>query len=318
MNRFRELLYFADRMTEPGPALRRAVALAAANAARLTVFDVVPDGPERAGTPGGPGTGRRTREEREAHLDALLGALGETGGRIVRRVVTGVPAAEVIRAVIDHGHDLVVKAARAPDSFATRTLCAADLHLLRRCPCPVWIDREDAATPYRTVLAAVDPADRGPDEAARMVMDLALATAAREEARLAVVQAWCIEGADRPGGGRGDVPSDELEALYEETRARCRERLGDLLGGYGMAAGDAGVHLIEGEPAPTIRALCRELGADLVVMGTPVRRGVPGLLIASAAEDLLQTTRASVLAIKPRDFAAPATVAGNDGKAQAA
>ena len=40
-------------------------------------------------------------------------------------------------------------------------------------------------------------------------------------------------------------------------------------------------------------------------MGTLGRNGIPGLFIGNTAEDVLQATRASVLAVKPEDFASP-------------
>ena len=41
MKRFKNILFFADGGTEPGPALKRAVTLARINDARLTIIDVV-------------------------------------------------------------------------------------------------------------------------------------------------------------------------------------------------------------------------------------------------------------------------------------
>jgi len=45
--------------------------------------------------------------------------------------------------------------------------------------------------------------------------------------------------------------------------------------------------------------------ADLVVMGTVSRTGIPGLLIGNTAEVILNNLECSVLAVKPADFATP-------------
>jgi nucleotide-binding universal stress UspA family protein len=42
-------------------------------------------------------------------------------------------------------------------------------------------------------------------------------------------------------------------------------------------------------------------------MGTLGRPGTPGVFIGNTAEDVLQTTQASVLAIKPFGFVSPVT-----------
>jgi len=81
-----------------------------------------------------------------------------------------------------------------------------------------------------------------------------------------------------------------------------------LLANYDLSIDAPEVHLLKGNPAATIDGLTRDLQADLVVMGTVGRTGIPGFFIGNTAEEVLQTTTASVLAVKPRDFISPATV----------
>jgi hypothetical protein len=45
----------------------------------------------------------------------------------------------------------------------------------------------------------------------------------------------------------------------------------------------------------------------LIVMGTVIRTGIPGLLIRNTAETVPQQVRCSMLAVKPDTFASPAT-----------
>jgi universal stress protein E len=49
-----------------------------------------------------------------------------------------VPFVEVIRMVQREGHDIVIKGATAAPARA-RCLKGFDMHLLRKCPCPVWM-----------------------------------------------------------------------------------------------------------------------------------------------------------------------------------
>ncbi len=48
--------------------------------------------------------------------------------------------------------------------------------------------------------------------------------------------------------------------------------------------------------------------ADLLVMGTVCRTGVPGFFIGNTAEDVLQQVDCSVLAVKPKGFVTPVKV----------
>jgi len=307
MKRFKNILYFADGAPQRCSALDRAMSLARSNHARLTVIDVLPEADsteeieERLGTE----LNELLRQRRQEMLEDLLAPLQEKDALIYTRVATGSPFVEVIRAVLRNGYDLVIKAARPPEGFSERVFGSTDMHLLRKCPCPVWIDRPDAALPYRTVLAAVDPlSDEGPGTA-RLVMDLASSLAERESARLDVVHAWRLQGESLLRGGRARVSATELDLLLEKKRERHQESLEALLAPYGLTTTDACFHLVKGEPEPSIRAVSEKVQADLVVMGTLGRAGIPGFLIGNTAEEVLQTTRASVLAVKPDGFTSP-------------
>ncbi|WP_281269171.1 universal stress protein [Thiocapsa rosea] len=61
-------------------------------------------------------------------------------------------------------------------------------------------------------------------------------------------------------------------------------------------------HLVRGDARRKIPTLARKIGADVVVMGTVGRGGIPGLLMGNMAEAILQQVDCSVLATKPPGF----------------
>ena len=69
-------------------------------------------------------------------------------------------------------------------------------------------------------------------------------------------------------------------------------------------------HLIKGQPRKEIPALAKQIEADLIVMGTVARTGVPGFIIGNTAEAILGQIECSVLALKPPGFVTPVTVNG--------
>ena len=64
-------------------------------------------------------------------------------------------------------------------------------------------------------------------------------------------------------------------------------------------------HLVKGSARREIPAFARQIEADLVVMGTVARTGVPGFIIGNTAETILNQIDCSVLAIKPPGFQTP-------------
>ncbi|MGH2406214.1 MAG: universal stress protein [bacterium] len=85
---------------------------------------------------------------------------------------------------------------------------------------------------------------------------------------------------------------------------RLRSELRYLEAQAGTAGKKARVEVIAGDPAATIVARAHEVGADLIVMGTHGRTGVPRLLMGSVAEAVLRQTACPVLLMPLRIVAA--------------
>ena len=64
-------------------------------------------------------------------------------------------------------------------------------------------------------------------------------------------------------------------------------------------------HLMKGWASREVPALAKQISADVLVMGTVSRTGVPGFIMGNTAETILRQIDCSVLAIKPPDFKTP-------------
>ena len=192
---------------------------------------------------------------------------------------------------------------------------STEMHLLRKCPCPVWIDREpptpDAADDpprCRGVLAAVDAAQPQSTALNREILDTAAAVAAQDGAALDVVHVWQAPFDGLPKGDRG-APSGARDAqladalrLIEHQHAAALEA---LTAGYRDRIADSNLHLVRGTPAEQVLARAGALESDLIVVATLSRPREPGLFIGTTAEDLLRGAQGSVLALKPAGFVSP-------------
>jgi nucleotide-binding universal stress UspA family protein len=66
--------------------------------------------------------------------------------------------------------------------------------------------------------------------------------------------------------------------------------------------------LIKGQAEDVIPDLAESFEADLVVIGTVGRTGIPGLLIGNTAEEILNSVDCSVVTLKPEGFETPIQV----------
>ncbi len=311
MKRFKNILYHADGDLADSESLDRAVDLARRNGAMLTVMDVVAeselavDVEKRLDL----NLNQLLRQRRLEELERLVEPHMNSSLPIYTQIGSGKPFIELIRAVQRNGYDLLIKAPHPPEGLTERLFYGSfDLHLLRKCPCPVWIDRPESAHPYRNILAAVDANDQSCRELNRLIMDLASSLAEREAAQLHVVHAWQLTGESMLRSGRARISASELERLLADTEQSHRQRLHDLVKHYGLSSDSPQIKLVKDKAPKAITALADEIEADLIVMGTVGRTGLPGLIIGNTAEDVLQTTRTSILAVKPQGFVSPVSL----------
>ena len=307
MQRFKNILFFADGSEEITPALQRAVQLAESNQARLTVVDVI----EPVKTPAEVSSrfdidlGELLKEHRKQVLETLSQSIEQSDSVIYTRVLSGIPFAEVIKYVQSGDFDLLIKMACPPAGISEKLFGSVDLHLLRKCPCPVLIDKPSSAASYQRVLAAVDTNSSETQGCDDLIMQLATSLSKRENAEIDIVHAWELPYESTFRSGRFRMAEVELQLLLTLEEERHKARLQALLERYGMTIDDENVHLVKGDAAISINRVAEQNDSDIIVMGTLGRVGIPGLFIGNTAEEIFQTTRCSVLAVKPIGFTSP-------------
>jgi nucleotide-binding universal stress UspA family protein len=321
MKRFRKILAVVEPRQSPEAALERAVSLAQNNQATLTVVTVAPKVTAGIGMPDG---GPISAELQEAAIadsqKRLLAAVSPFRSRIAvnTKVLMGTAFLEIIREVLRRGHDLVVKAPEEP-AWLDRLFGSDDMHLLRKCPCPVWLVKHPQSKPYRRILASVDvDADHPPVDLAirnklnTKILELAVSLALSDFAELHVAHAWTAIGENAMRGAFLHRPDTEVAGYVDQVRQQHARGLDDLINNVIKSRDedvlrylDPETHLVKGQAQKEIPRLARSLKADLVVMGTVARTGVAGLFIGNTAESILEQIECSVLAVKPEGFETP-------------
>ncbi len=323
MKRFKRILCVVDPRQHAGTALERAVSLAQNNQAKLTVVSIAPRLTAGIGMPdGGPISAQLQEAGIADSRQQLDKAIAPFRSRIAidAKVLMGTVFLEIIREVLRQDHDLVVKTPEDP-AWLARIFGSDDMHLLRKCPCPVWLVKHSQSKPYRRILAAVDvDTDHpSPDLAIRhklniQILELAISLALSDFAELHVAHAWVAIGESAMRGAFIRRPDAEVMTYVEQVRQQHAEGLEDLLADVIESRDEDALqylrpqrHLVKGLPQREIPTLARRLEADLVVMGTVGRTGVAGLFIGNTAEAILEQIECSVLAVKPEGFVTPVT-----------
>lgn len=296
MQRFKNILFVNEPGTSKTGTPSAVVELARQNNARLTVCDVAYELTR---------TFTNLKQSLEAiryqRLDTLLDGVATDGIEVDKVLLDGAPFVEIIRQVKRGGHDLVIKNAE-PGGLSESSFGATDMHLMRKCPCPLWIARSDQFGTYRSILAAVDvdpdvPANEALNE---LTLDLATALARQSDCVLHVAHACWVHN-ESVLRDLGDDAGSALAALMEERE----DLLTDLLAQRDIDGLDLRMHIDRARPAEYVLDLAGRLGTDLVVMGTVAHTGVPGFFIGNTAERILSRLKCSALAVKPPGFISP-------------
>jgi universal stress protein E len=322
MQGFDKILFVVEPGQEPTWALAHASAFAASVQADLALL-MVAERPAATGELSQAHIDTAIRDQCLATMERALAALAQPI-EAECLVAFGRPHIEIIRAALRGGHDLVIKAAETQGGgLRERLLGSRDMHLLRKCPCPVWLLKPEGRQPYRRILATVDFAPGVEDTEAeglnRRILDLASALALAEFAELHVAHVWEAPATGllhRWGGGvwTTDTTTDELRYV-EQTRNQhvlgvdgLIKALAERIGPEGFEYLKLESHLPRGSAIEEIPALAAELDVDLIVMGTVGRGGIPGLLIGNTAETILDRCDRAVLAVKPPSFETPVSL----------
>jgi universal stress protein E len=325
MKRFKNILCVVEAGEEYKPVLARAVTLAENNQANLTVIGLIPHITVGIGISKGRNIFTNLQEEmvnsRTQELETLIEPYRKQV-KIETKVLVGTPFLTIIREVLRNGSDLLIKIPEHQD-WLSRFFGSDDMHLLRKCPCPVWLIKPEAPKSYRCILAAVD-VDQVPSSVEQQtrqsmnqqILQIASSLALSEFAELHVANAWDVMGESAMRHGAfTKTPEAEVNAYVEQTRQKHADSLNDLLQELSSDQRNEVLdylkpqtHLVKGLARKEIPALAKEIEADMIVMGTVARIGIPGFIMGNTAETILNQINCSVLAIKPAGFVTPVTL----------
>lgn len=321
MKRFNNVLCVVGPGSGRRRALDIAVRLAENNQANLAVLDVAERITAGIGMPeGGPISAELQAAVVSAHEQDLESLVEPYRERInlQTEILVATPFLGIIREVLRNEYDLVIKTVETWD-WQDRLFGSDDMHLLRKCPCPVWLIKPEVQKNYRRILVALDVGDTWPHrekdlrpELNRQLLEMASSLALAEFAELHIAHVWnaVAEGVMR--GAFMKRSEEDFTAYVELERRHAAANLDAFMREVPVSVDRDALdylkpqtHLVKGRARREIPMLAKKIEADLVVMGTVARIGIPGFFVGNTAETILNQIDCSVLAIKPPGFESP-------------
>lgn len=240
------------------------------------------------------------REDAVSMLDNVQQRAAHTGCVATTVLTYGRAWLELIRTATVGRYGLVMVGSRESGGLQRMLLGSTAARLLRNCPIPVWVTRPCTRVEVASIVAATDfspPAATSTDLAVELAMacfaQLHLVHAFREpiSSRL-----W---NSQRSPLQREAAYRDALENAKALMSAEVRrlEKLGDVA--------SLRTHLKHGTPVEAVLQSVVEQKADLLVLGSVGRSGLPGVLLGNTAERVLREVSCPVLVVKPDDFECP-------------
>ncbi len=230
------------------------------------------------------------------------------------RVVVGKPYMDITRMVIEHDIDLVVKIADELEASSDHVFASTDQHLLRKCPCKVWLRQPRGEQTHKHVLAAIDVDLDDAEEPETLqalnadILRTAFDFARQEGARVHILHAW---EAPSPSLIASLFPEqdlhqeDQFNHLNQARKAALEQLLDTVAPSVGDGRAPSTVYVRRGDARTVIAQAVDELEIAFLVMGTVARTGLQGVIIGNTAEDTQNSVARSLVAVKPAGFVSP-------------
>ena len=327
MYRFKNILFVATDDGDINAALKRAVTLANNHQAQLTVVQVIDDLSSNAP----PITGLSEQELHAQYLNIHQQQLAQTAQsyrdnnnmKLITKILIGTPFIEIIQQVLHYNYDLVIRSAHNDGERLSMIFGSDDINLLRKCPCPVLLINPKSDQAYRSILAAVDVNDNYLPKELRthqslniQTLEIASSLAVSEPADLHVVYAWSAPYESFMSGGFLQSSEQEISNYVNSVKAQQQQNMDSLITTVSDKVSaetfnyiNIKSHLLKGSPRKVIPSFSTEIDADLMIIGTVARTGIPGFIMGNTAETIISNSNCSVLAIKPPGFVCPIKLA---------
>ncbi|MBD9658857.1 universal stress protein UspE [Pantoea sp. PNT03] len=307
MSRYQNILVAIDAQQDDQPALRRAVYLNQRIGGKIKAFLPIYDFSYEMTTLLSPDERSNMRKgvisQRTEWIRQQAQAYIEAGVEIEIKVVWhNRPYEAIIQEILAHQHDLVLKMAHQHDRLEAVIFTPTDWHLLRKCPCPVWMVKDQAWPEGGKAVVAVNLASEEPhhDELnQKLIRETSLLAEMVNHTEVHLVGAYPIT----PINIAIELPDFDPSVYNDAIRGQHLVAMKALRQKFSIS--EEFTHVAKGLPEEVIPDIASHLDAGIVVLGTIGRTGLSAAFLGNTAEQVIDHLRCDLLAIKPDDFKSP-------------
>ncbi|VEB24121.1 universal stress protein UspE [Avibacterium volantium] len=238
-------------------------------------------------------------EQRQKAIQPYLDKYADPNIEFHSTVVWNSNEAEAIAEEVEkNSYDLVVKYTQEKESITSLIFTPMDWQLLRKCPAPIMIVKDGDWKHQRRILVAVNVSD---DEEHHNLLNNELVTLgidladSLERGNVHLVTAYpptpINMAIDLPEFSTADY-SNSIRGQYLINMKALRQKFN---------IDEDHTHVREGFPEDVIPEVAKELGAEMVVLGTIGRTGLSAAFLGNTAEHVISKLNCNLLAIKPND-----------------
>ncbi|MEX0738707.1 MAG: universal stress protein [Pseudohongiella sp.] len=290
----RKIMVVIDQGQDDQPALDKAIRLARVSGASLELVICDHNTYLEDGFYFDPPQARLLRQEHVERnrllLEDMALVIRQQGFTVEVDALWGNPGYQkVIEKVLSDKPDLLIQSTRHHEKIARLLLSHQDWQLLRYCPCPLLLVKDQAWPEHPLLVAAVDPVHSNdkPADLDHQLTGVAHALAKLTHGDVKLFHS-CYQA---PVSGVYPLVVDK--ALY-------REKTADLLAAFAIA--DDALFISDEDVRHSLPVFLQQQGASVLVMGAVSRAAIDRFFVGSTAEKLLDRVDQDVLVVKPAGF----------------
>lgn len=201
----------------------------------------------------------------------------------------------IIELANNHQCDLIVKSTKKHNSIAQRVFTPTDWKLLRFSPVNVLMVKHNEWPDNGNIVSALSLDDG--DDAHHSLSD----QVAKETQNIANAVNGNIHLMHTYTGApvhiSVEVPQFNPETYNADIKKKCEDKMNKLIQQYRVDHSEQ--HVIEGLPEDVVPSLCKQLNAQLLVLGSVGRTGIGAALLGNTAEYVIDKVNCDALVIKP-------------------